>query len=397
MVYRHLVYDNTSRNDSAMDLSRNDRYHNTRSDLDDSPRVIPPSAEPSGSLPWSQFNTRVCTPGIPISACTDTTQLGSDYATTNDNFGDLTATYQGLNTYSPASLDVFDSYIPDPSGLRCSTPGIDSPTDLSVPPSPPSPPSIQQWASSSMATPSSILFHRTHRDNDFIGCDQCSTRFTGRHRNGNRGRHMRLKHSKDAVIEYRCLAEECNKTFQRTDARLKHVRNSHPALLQASPQYKHDIAARWEVPTGSVLPFNPPSLIAPPVTPRLASGALVAKKALNELDYICSYTQQEQEDQATGAEFGIAGAPEDRPYIFTAGCINDATPHIDPYLLDLSSTTARGGSYSLETTKTPSSGLEDILRGVLSQLDLDQPTYSRAWVAFFTRWGYVLQELLDKR
>ena len=62
--------------------------------------------------------------------------------------------------------------------------------------------------------------------------DGCTATFTGSFRRGNRGRHMRFKHTN--VTESSCFV--CDKTFNRTDARLKHMRFKHPGLDVPGPK-----------------------------------------------------------------------------------------------------------------------------------------------------------------
>ncbi|KAF2849476.1 hypothetical protein T440DRAFT_127639 [Plenodomus tracheiphilus IPT5] len=62
---------------------------------------------------------------------------------------------------------------------------------------------------------------------DTVTCAHCGTQFRGRFRQGNLARHV--KHSHGATRpRYHCLAHGCDKTFNRTDARLKHTRKQHP-------------------------------------------------------------------------------------------------------------------------------------------------------------------------
>ncbi|KAH6615301.1 hypothetical protein C7974DRAFT_62744 [Boeremia exigua] len=59
---------------------------------------------------------------------------------------------------------------------------------------------------------------------DKSGC--CST-FSGKYRKGNLARHTRLVHG---VLKYPCKGVHCLRSFNRSDARLKHYRTHHPSL-----------------------------------------------------------------------------------------------------------------------------------------------------------------------
>ncbi|KAH7414198.1 hypothetical protein DE146DRAFT_627263 [Phaeosphaeria sp. MPI-PUGE-AT-0046c] len=62
------------------------------------------------------------------------------------------------------------------------------------------------------------------------GCFQI---FTGNHRRGTMHRHMRLKHSgnqNESGKKFFCEVLDCDKSFSRQDARLKHLRKKHPEL-----------------------------------------------------------------------------------------------------------------------------------------------------------------------
>ena len=61
-------------------------------------------------------------------------------------------------------------------------------------------------------------------------CPHCNALFTGRHRSGNLGRHVRQKHKK--TREYVCEEMWCDRVFLRADARLKHYRRRHPGLVR---------------------------------------------------------------------------------------------------------------------------------------------------------------------
>ena len=65
-------------------------------------------------------------------------------------------------------------------------------------------------------------------------CPHCNALFTGRHRNGNLGRHVRQKHKK--TREYVCEEMWCDRVFMRADARLKHYRKLHPELVFDAPK-----------------------------------------------------------------------------------------------------------------------------------------------------------------
>ncbi|CBX99253.1 hypothetical protein LEMA_P084920.1 [Plenodomus lingam JN3] len=68
---------------------------------------------------------------------------------------------------------------------------------------------------------------------DVITCVQCTKPFRGRFQHGNLARH--IKHSHGAVeLQYPCFVSGCNKSYKRTDARLKHIRKQHPESHSAS-------------------------------------------------------------------------------------------------------------------------------------------------------------------
>lgn len=61
----------------------------------------------------------------------------------------------------------------------------------------------------------------------------CSKIYRGRHRQGTRARHYRLKHGEIEKL-YPCESPDClHKPYRRQDARLKHYRAKHPGLLEA--------------------------------------------------------------------------------------------------------------------------------------------------------------------
>ncbi|KAL6155907.1 hypothetical protein ACJQWK_05578 [Exserohilum turcicum] len=64
---------------------------------------------------------------------------------------------------------------------------------------------------------------------DPLLCSLCTTRFHGKYRKGNFARHMRLKHGLSPK-KYICASNECNCSFARKDARLKHSRKKHAEL-----------------------------------------------------------------------------------------------------------------------------------------------------------------------
>ncbi|USP79447.1 uncharacterized protein yc1106_06721 [Curvularia clavata] len=67
----------------------------------------------------------------------------------------------------------------------------------------------------------------TSGNTDRLSCQLCGTVFTGKYGRGNRGRHMRQYHTQAAMTSFKCLVDECPKTFARQDARLKHQRTHH--------------------------------------------------------------------------------------------------------------------------------------------------------------------------
>jgi hypothetical protein len=67
--------------------------------------------------------------------------------------------------------------------------------------------------------------------------DGCSAMFTGLYRRGNRGRHIRHKHSHlQGAKNAECICPVCDRYFKRTDARLKHMRKEHPTLELPGPK-----------------------------------------------------------------------------------------------------------------------------------------------------------------
>jgi hypothetical protein len=63
-----------------------------------------------------------------------------------------------------------------------------------------------------------------------LTCPWCPAKFKGIYRRGNYGRHRRSKHSGSVHI-LACESSNCDKTFQRRDARAKHYQRHHPELL----------------------------------------------------------------------------------------------------------------------------------------------------------------------
>jgi uncharacterized Zn-finger protein len=59
--------------------------------------------------------------------------------------------------------------------------------------------------------------------------DDCGARFTGRYRKGNYARHRRQYHGGHPA-SISCEEPDCQKSFKRKDARLKHYRKHHPQL-----------------------------------------------------------------------------------------------------------------------------------------------------------------------
>lgn len=71
-------------------------------------------------------------------------------------------------------------------------------------------------------------------DPDPLRCGRgnCRALFRGEYRRGNRSRHLRERHggSDGSGKSYDCEEPSCGKSFNRTDARLKHYRKQHPLL-----------------------------------------------------------------------------------------------------------------------------------------------------------------------
>jgi hypothetical protein len=67
-----------------------------------------------------------------------------------------------------------------------------------------------------------------------VACGQCHTEFTGTYRRGNLARHVRHKHIGVHAQMYTCRAGGCLRQFNRSDARLKHERNTHSELGRPS-------------------------------------------------------------------------------------------------------------------------------------------------------------------
>ena len=63
-------------------------------------------------------------------------------------------------------------------------------------------------------------------------CAECGKRFAGEYSRRNLSRHMNQKHE-EAERMYPC--KECDRTFMRSDARLKHYRKHHPNLDVGPP------------------------------------------------------------------------------------------------------------------------------------------------------------------
>lgn len=78
-------------------------------------------------------------------------------------------------------------------------------------------------------------------------CDRCGIAFTGKYRQGNLARHVRLKHNDGKGSLYLCNAEGCSRVFQRQDARLKHERSRRPDLPHLSaPQSRSRSNHRYD-------------------------------------------------------------------------------------------------------------------------------------------------------
>jgi hypothetical protein len=59
-----------------------------------------------------------------------------------------------------------------------------------------------------------------------LGCDET---FHGNDRRGSLNRHIHLKH-RGSSGDHPCEEPSCNKTFNRSDSRLRHYRKQHPWL-----------------------------------------------------------------------------------------------------------------------------------------------------------------------
>ncbi|KAL6702590.1 hypothetical protein ACN47E_001320 [Coniothyrium glycines] len=78
-----------------------------------------------------------------------------------------------------------------------------------------------QTSSGPAGTPSST------NASDTLLCEICPAEFTGKYRKGNMGRHLKVLHG---ARQYPCEDDNCEKSFARQDARLKHYRKRHTHL-----------------------------------------------------------------------------------------------------------------------------------------------------------------------
>ncbi|KAH7095371.1 hypothetical protein FB567DRAFT_27926 [Paraphoma chrysanthemicola] len=88
--------------------------------------------------------------------------------------------------------------------------------------------------------PSPAVTVPPHEVARILECPQwsCHVRFTGKYRQGNLQRHLRLKHGSTERL-YLCEQGGCEKRFKRQDARLKHYRKKHPMLAPEPPTARH--------------------------------------------------------------------------------------------------------------------------------------------------------------
>ncbi|KAH9870978.1 hypothetical protein J1614_006552 [Plenodomus biglobosus] len=94
---------------------------------------------------------------------------------------------------------------------------------------------------------------------DVVTCVQCRKPFQGRYRHGNLARHV--KHSHGTVsLQYPCTVSGCDKTFKRTDARLKHTRRQHPESHLAPMSDRQKVAGVEITAVGSL--FNEPNQLS---------------------------------------------------------------------------------------------------------------------------------------
>lgn len=66
-----------------------------------------------------------------------------------------------------------------------------------------------------------------------IRCELCDGEYSGKYARSNLGRHKRSKHDGQPQ-QYDCKDGMCDKTFLRSDARLKHYRTCHPDFANAA-------------------------------------------------------------------------------------------------------------------------------------------------------------------
>jgi hypothetical protein len=97
---------------------------------------------------------------------------------------------------------------------------------------------VPEWqppSTSPSPTPSIASVTPSHYP-DVLSCQEqgCEAKYKGKYRLGTLQRHMRQKHGVQRV--YYCGDPGCNKSFQRSDARLKHYRNYHRYLAPKEKQ-----------------------------------------------------------------------------------------------------------------------------------------------------------------
>jgi uncharacterized C2H2 Zn-finger protein len=81
---------------------------------------------------------------------------------------------------------------------------------------------------------------------DTIACMECGRKFSGLYRSGNLNRHRKHKHL-GTTGTYNCTVPGCTAVFQRSDARLKHVRIKHPQLHLEGGQKERGIEQKYQV------------------------------------------------------------------------------------------------------------------------------------------------------
>jgi hypothetical protein len=78
---------------------------------------------------------------------------------------------------------------------------------------------------------------------DILYCDDCSRPFKGYWRKGNLVRHKDTQHGGEhrTNIAFPCEVEGCDRTYRRTDARLKHYRRRHRNLAMGPVQLRRKL------------------------------------------------------------------------------------------------------------------------------------------------------------